>query len=147
MTTEVVGTTYKTKPVTKEGWRVKTKPESEDLTYTKEAQIVTYVYEKIPVTGTITVKHIDTEGKEYAPDVVTTEVVGTTYKTKPVIKEGWRVKTKPESEDLTYIKEAQTVTYVYEKIPVTGTITVKHEDTEGGEYAPDVVTTEVVGTT
>ncbi|MGY3747958.1 MucBP domain-containing protein [Vagococcus salmoninarum] len=147
VTTEVVGTTYKTKPVTKEGWRVKTKPESEDLTYTKEVQTVTYVYEKIPVTGTITVKHIDTEGKEYAPDVVTTEVVGTTYKTKPVTKEGWRVKTKPESEDLTYTKEAQTVTYVYEKIPVTGTITVKHEDTEGGEYAPDVVTTEVVGTT
>ncbi|GAB2024519.1 hypothetical protein OfM1_05900 [Lactovum odontotermitis] len=115
--------------------------------YIQSGTTVTYVYQKVaaPVTGTLTVKYVDTAGNSIAPTQTNSGNVDTTYTTRPLSSPpaGYafvRVTSSDSSAAINsaeqttsgkYIKSGTTVTYVYRK---TYSAVNTHKTTETIHY-------------
>lgn len=110
-------------------------PENNKGTFSEKAQTVTYIYTKNPIPAAdITVKYVDTEGKEVHPSQTISGNVGESYdastKKYQLTIDGYIVDESrlPQNAKGTFGKEEATVTYVYTKENVaTAVISDKKE--------------------
>ena len=112
-------------------------PENLKGVFSEKAQTVTYIYTKNPIPAAdITVKYVDTEGKEIHPSQTISGNVGESYdastKKYQLTIDGYIVDESrlPQNAKGTFGKEEATVTYVYTKENVaTAVISDKKEPT------------------
>ncbi|MCU2232273.1 MucBP domain-containing protein [Enterococcus faecalis] len=116
-------------------------------TLTDNTSDITYLYKKIPVPGgNITVKYVDTEGKQISYDVVKKGNVGESYSTEKKIISGYTFKEVQGDASGHFTEKMQTVTYVYTHNSIPGgNVTAKYVDTKGKTIAHDVVKTGNIG--
>lgn len=80
---------------------------------------------EIDIKGKITVKYIEKgTNKDLTTPIETTDKVGKSYETQEKSFEGYKLVTKPETENYTYKVQDQTVVYEYEKIKLNVTTRV-----------------------
>ncbi|EHR7112214.1 MucBP domain-containing protein [Listeria monocytogenes] len=72
-------------------------------------------FKKVEVGADITVKYVDTEGNELASVETLSGDVNDNYTSEAKTIDGWTLKETPNNATGVFSKEAQTVTYVYEK--------------------------------
>ncbi|MBC1374999.1 MucBP domain-containing protein [Listeria sp. FSL L7-1699] len=72
-------------------------------------------FKKVEVGADITVKYVDTEGNELASVETLSGNVDVNYTSEAKTIDGWTLKETPNNATGVFSKEAQTVTYVYEK--------------------------------
>lgn len=89
-------------------------------TLSQEAQTVTYVYNKVDG-APVTVKYVDQDGKELSPTDTLTGKIDEPYKTEAKDIAGFTIDESklPANANGNFVAEAQTVTYVYNKIPAS----------------------------
>ena len=80
--------------------------------FTKEDITVTYVYDN---TSLIKIRHIDTEGNDLDKTSYKVGRIGEEYTTNEKEFEGYYLLVTPYNQNGKYIKETQTITYVYAK--------------------------------
>ncbi|MFB5508648.1 MucBP domain-containing protein [Enterococcus casseliflavus] len=128
-------------------------PENSKGVFSETAQTVTYVYTKNPIPAAdVTVKYVDTEGKEiHAPQTISGNV-GESYDASTeqfqVTIDGYTLDESqlPENSKGVFSETAQTVTYVYTKNPIPAAdITVEYVDTEGKDIHPSQTISGNVG--
>ncbi|MBC1976848.1 MucBP domain-containing protein, partial [Listeria booriae] len=88
----------------------------------------------------VMVQYLDTEGTSIHDDSVLIGLYTDPYTSTAATIPGYTLKTSPANATGTYSEEAQTVTYVYEKI-ATGPVTVQYVDEQGASIAPTEVLT------
>ena len=128
-------------------------PENSKGVLSKTAQIVTYVYTKNPIPAAdVTVEYVDTEGNEIHASQTISGNVGDSYDASTekyqLTIEGYTLDESQLPENLkgVFSESAQTITYIYTKIPVPAAdITVEYVDTEGKEVHPSQVISGNVG--
>ncbi|MBX9115746.1 LPXTG cell wall anchor domain-containing protein [Enterococcus casseliflavus] len=116
-------------------------PENLKGVFSETAQTITYIFTKNPIPAAdVTVKYVDTEGKEVHPSQIISGNVGDSYNASTekyqLTIEGYTLdKTQlPENNKGVFGETVQTVTYIYTKNPVPAAdITVEYVDTEGNE--------------
>ncbi|MGG5348949.1 MULTISPECIES: MucBP domain-containing protein [unclassified Enterococcus] len=116
-------------------------PENTTGVFSETVQTVTYVYTKNAVPAAdVTIKYVDTEGKEIHASQTICGNVGESYDANveqyQVKIEGYTLDEAklPENGIGVFSETAQTVTYIYIKNPIPAAdITVKYVDTEGNE--------------
>ncbi|EQA6626003.1 MucBP domain-containing protein, partial [Listeria monocytogenes] len=116
--------------------------------FTKDTQVVTYIYTPTPVVaGNVTVQYVDQDGKEvHAPQTIngyvgdSYDASSDTYKLKI---EGYTLdETKLPTNANGFMQEqAQQVTYVYTKEAQDVTITIKFVDSKGKPFMMPNLTT------
>lgn len=84
--------------------------------FTLEEQEVIYYYEM--KMGNVVVRYVDKDGKSLAKDTVLEGQVSTSYKTKALEIEGYKLIEVEGSEEGKFSSDGGVVTYVYELIPV-----------------------------
>lgn len=89
-------------------------------TLSQEAQTVTYVYNKVDG-APVTVKYVDQDRKELSPSDTLTGKIDEPYKTEAKDIAGFTIDESklPANANGNFVAEAQTVTYVYNKIPAS----------------------------
>ena len=128
-------------------------PENSKGVLSETAQTITYIYTKNPVPAAdVTVKYVDTEGKEIHASQTISGNVGDPYDAST---EQYQLKIHgytldesqlPENSKGVFSETAQTVTYVYTKNPIPAAdITVEYVDTEGKEIHPSQTISGNVG--
>lgn len=115
-------------------WVLKEVPDNASGLFTTEAQTVTYVYEK-KAGESVTVEYITEDGEVLAPPDELNGKLGESYSTIPKVVENWSLKVTPDNANGTFSKDAQLVTYVYEK-EEGAPVTVYYQDEAGNELAP-----------
>ncbi|MGM0162567.1 MucBP domain-containing protein [Enterococcus sp. DIV1059_2] len=116
-------------------------PENSKGVFSETAQTVTYIYTKNPVpVADITVKYVDTEGKEIHSSQTISGKVGESYDASTeqyqLKIDGYTIDKSqlPENSKGVFSETAQTVTYIYTKNPIPAAdVTVEYVDTEGNE--------------
>ncbi|NSS93510.1 MucBP domain-containing protein, partial [Enterococcus faecalis] len=132
------GFPYETSEKNIEGWTLKETPLNAKGVLDQETQTVTYVYEKATA-APVTVKYVDKDGNELATPDTLNGNIGDSYTTEAKEIAGWTAIETPTNATGTFGKEAQTVTYVYEKA-TAAPVTVKYVDKDGNELAtPDTL--------
>lgn len=121
-----VGQNYAVEPKTIEGFIFKEVTGNATGIFTAEKQVITFIYEKVPVQGKVIVKYLDTQGNSVAPDDIINGVEGQNYFVEPKTIEGFDYKGVLEPIKGVFTIEDQAITYLYEPKPVElGTITLK----------------------
>ncbi|MGM0320145.1 hypothetical protein IGI82_001277 [Enterococcus sp. AZ067] len=116
-------------------------PENSKGVFGETAQTITYIYTKNPVPAAdVTVKYVDTEGKEIHASQTINGNLGDSYDAST---EQYQLKIDgytldesqlPENSKGIFSETAQTVTYIYTKNPIPAAdVTVEYVDTEGNE--------------
>ena len=128
-------------------------PENSKSVFSETAQTITYIYTKNPIpVADITVKYVDTEGKEIHSSQTISGNVGDTYDASTeqyqLKIDGYTIDKSqlPENSKGVFSETAQTVTYIYTKNPIPAAdITVEYVDTEGKEIHPSQTISGNVG--
>ncbi|NSS93221.1 MucBP domain-containing protein, partial [Enterococcus faecalis] len=120
-----IGDSYTTEAKEIAGWTAIETPTNATGTFGKEAQTVTYVYEKATA-APVTVKYVDKDGNELATPDTLNGNIGDSYTTEAKEIAGWTAIETPTNATGTFGKEAQTVTYVYKKATVLMSLKVKN---------------------
>ncbi|WP_239257197.1 MucBP domain-containing protein [Listeria ilorinensis] len=140
-----IGDSYTTTAKTIAGWALKETPANATGTFSKDAQTVTYVYEKVGETSKqVTVKHQDSDGNKLADDDVFTVNTGDTYQTEAKTIEGYQVARIEGEPTGTMGTQDVQVTYIYERAAGQD-VTVKYVDEEGNELADSETMTGKIG--
>lgn len=132
-----VGDEYTTEPKEIEGYELVMKPDNASGKIGKDGNEVVYTYRPIKQENNkakVTVKYVDTEGKEIAPETVLEGKEGDSYEAKAKEIKGYILKTTPENAKGKMTKEGITVTFVYALEEVKkeeAVITVKYVDENG----------------
>ena len=116
-------------------------PENSKGVFSETAQTITYIYTKNPIpVADITVKYVDTEGKEIHSSQTISGNVGESYDASTeqyqLKIDGYTIDKSqlPENSKVVFSETAQTVTYIYTKNPIPAAdVTVEYVDTEGNE--------------
>ncbi|WP_315040207.1 MucBP domain-containing protein [uncultured Enterococcus sp.] len=116
-------------------------PENSKGVFSETAQTITYIYTKNPIpVADITVKYVDTEGKEIHSSQTISGNVGESYDASTeqyqLKIDGYTIDKSqlPENSKGVFSETAQTVTYIYTKNPIPAAdVTVEYVDTEGNE--------------
>ena len=128
-------------------------PENSKGVFGETAQTVTYIYTKYPVPAAdVTVKYVDTEGKEIHASLTISGTVGDSYDASTekfqLTIEGYTLDESQLPENLkgVFSETAQTIIYIYTKNPIPAAdITVEYVDTEGKEIHPSQTISGNVG--
>ncbi|PZG35877.1 internalin [Listeria ivanovii] len=112
-----IGESYTLMPKTIEGYTLTTSPANAIGLFTADAQTVNYLYTKNNITEYSTVKvcYVDEANN---PISESTELIGTlgdSYTASPKYITGYSLITKPKNESGTFMKDTQTVTFIYKK--------------------------------
>ncbi|MBC1534387.1 MucBP domain-containing protein [Listeria seeligeri] len=116
-----LNTAYTTEAKTIDGYTLdETKlPSNQNGQFGETNQTVTYIYTKdqaeVQAGADVTVKYVDADGNELAPEATLSGNVDADYTSEAKTIEGWTLKETPANATGTFSDEAQTVTYVYEK--------------------------------
>ncbi|EAC5507549.1 MucBP domain-containing protein [Listeria monocytogenes] len=142
-----IGENYTTTAKTIQGYTLTTTPANAKGTFSTEAQIINYIYEKNPdLAQPITVDYRSTTGEKIAKSEVLTGNIGESYSTQPKTIDGYTLTTTPPNAKGTFTTNAQTVTYVYTPIAISALpVTVNYLDENGKEIADSVVLNGRVG--
>lgn len=142
-----IGENYTTTAKTIQGYTLTTTPANAKGTFSTEAQIINYIYEKNPdLAQPITVDYRSTTGEKIAKSEVLTGNIGESYSTQPKTIDGYTLTTTPPNAKGTFTTNAQTVTYVYTPIAISALpVTVNYLDENGKEIADSVVLNGHVG--
>ncbi|EBF5847742.1 LPXTG cell wall anchor domain-containing protein [Listeria monocytogenes] len=142
-----IGENYTTTPKTIQGYTLTTTPANAKGTFSTEAQIINYIYEKNPdLAQPITVDYRSSTGQKIAKSEVLTGNIGESYSTQPKTIAGYTLTTTPPNAKGTFTTNAQTVTYVYTPIAISALpVTVNYLDENGKEIADSVVLNGHVG--
>ncbi|PDC47436.1 MucBP domain-containing protein [Listeria monocytogenes] len=142
-----VGENYTTTAKTIDGYSLTTTPANANGTFSTEAQIINYIYEKNPdLAQPITVNYRSSTGQKIAKSEILTGNIGASYSTQPKTIAGYTLTTTPPNAKGTFTTNAQTVTYVYTPIAISALpVTVNYLDENGKEIADSVVLNGRVG--
>ncbi|EBB5816940.1 LPXTG cell wall anchor domain-containing protein [Listeria monocytogenes] len=142
-----IGENYTTTAKTIQGYTLTTTPANAKGTFSTEAQIINYIYEKNPdLAQPITVNYRSSTGQKIAKSEVLTGNIGESYSTQPKTIAGYTLTTTPPNAKGTFTTNAQTVTYVYTPIAISALpVTVNYLDENGKEIADSVVLNGRVG--
>ncbi|EAD5566105.1 LPXTG cell wall anchor domain-containing protein [Listeria monocytogenes] len=142
-----IGENYTTTAKTIQGYTLTTTPANAKGTFSTEAQIINYIYEKNPdLAQPITVDYRSSTGQKIAKSEVLTGNIGESYSTQPKTIAGYTLTTTPPNANGTFTTNAQTVTYVYTPIAISALpVTVNYLDENGKEIADSVVLNGRVG--
>ncbi|EIX1152749.1 MucBP domain-containing protein [Listeria monocytogenes] len=142
-----IGENYTTTAKTIQGYTLTTTPANAKGTFSTEAQIINYIYEKNPdLAQPITVDYRSSTGQKIAKSEVLTGNIGESYSTQPKTIAGYTLTTTPPNAKGTFTTNAQTVTYVYTPIAISALpVTVNYLDENGKEIADSVVLNGHVG--
>ncbi|EMO0985786.1 MucBP domain-containing protein [Listeria monocytogenes] len=142
-----IGGNYTTTAKTIQGYTLTTTPANAKGTFSTEAQIINYIYEKNPdLAQPITVDYRSSTGQKIAKSEVLTGNIGESYSTQPKTIAGYTLTTTPPNAKGTFTTNAQTVTYVYTPIAISALpVTVNYLDENGKEIADSVVLNGRVG--
>lgn len=142
-----IGENYTTTPKTIQGYTLTTTPANAKGTFSTEAQIINYIYEKNPdLAQPVTVDYRSSTGQKIAKSEVLTGNIGASYSTQPKTIAGYTLTTTPPNAKGTFTTNAQTVTYVYTPIAISALpVTVNYLDENGKEIADSVVLNGHVG--
>ncbi|EEW14609.1 cell wall surface anchor family protein [Listeria monocytogenes FSL N3-165] len=142
-----IGENYTTTAKTIQGYTLTTTPANAKGTFSTEAQIINYIYEKNPdLAQPITVDYRSSTGQKIAKSEVLTGNIGESYSTQPKTIAGYTLTTIPPNAKGTFTTNAQTVTYVYTPIAISALpVTVNYLDENGKEIADSVVLNGRVG--
>ncbi|HCX6193415.1 TPA: MucBP domain-containing protein [Listeria monocytogenes] len=142
-----IGENYTTTAKTIQGYTLTTTPANAKGTFSTEAQIINYIYEKHPdLAQPITVDYRSSTGQKIAKSEVLTGNIGESYSTQPKTIAGYTLTTTPPNAKGTFTTNAQTVTYVYTPIAISALpVTVNYLDENGKEIADSVVLNGRVG--
>ncbi|EDO0829125.1 LPXTG cell wall anchor domain-containing protein [Listeria monocytogenes] len=142
-----IGENYTTTAKTIQGYTLTTTPANAKGTFSTEAQIINYIYEKNPdLAQPITVDYRSSTGQKIAKSEVLTGNIGASYSTQPKTIDGYTLTTTPPNAKGTFTTNAQTVTYVYTPIAISALpVTVNYLDENGKEIADSVVLNGHVG--
>ncbi|OFG40786.1 MucBP domain-containing protein [Listeria monocytogenes] len=142
-----IGGNYTTTAKTIQGYTLTTTPANANGTFSTEAQIINYIYEKNPdLAQPITVDYRSSTGQKIAKSEVLTGNIGESYSTQPKTIAGYTLTTTPPNAKGTFTTNAQTVTYVYTPIAISALpVTVNYLDENGKEIADSVVLNGHVG--
>ncbi|WP_271001016.1 MucBP domain-containing protein [Listeria seeligeri] len=116
-----LNTAYTTEAKTIDGYTLdETKlPNNQNGQFGETNQTVTYTYTKdqavVQAGADVTVKYVDADGNELAPEATLSGNVDADYTSEAKTIEGWTLKETPANATGTFSDEAQTVTYIYEK--------------------------------
>ncbi|EKA2561937.1 MucBP domain-containing protein, partial [Listeria monocytogenes] len=143
-----VGSPYTTVKKTIEGYDYQTVQGNPTGNFTKDTQVVTYIYTPTPVVaGNVTVQYVDQDGKEVHASQTINGYVGDSYDassdTYKLKIEGYTLdETKLPTNANGFMQEqAQQVTYVYTKEAQDVTITIKFVDSKGKPFMMPNLTT------
>ncbi|ELB8839428.1 MucBP domain-containing protein [Listeria monocytogenes] len=142
-----IGENYTTTAKTIQGYTLTTTPANAKGTFSTEAQIINYIYEKNPdLAQPITVDYRNSTGQKIAKSEVLTGNIGESYSTQPKTIAGYTLTTTPPNAKGIFTTNAQTVTYVYTPIAISALpVTVNYLDENGKEIADSVVLNGRVG--
>lgn len=142
-----IGENYTTTAKTIQGYTLTTTPANAKGTFSTEAQIINYIYEKNPdLAQPITVNYMSSTGQKIAKSEVLTGQVGDPYSTQPKTIAGYTLTTEPRNAKGIFTTNPQTVTYMYTPIAISALpVTVNYLDENGKEIADSVVLTGNVG--
>ncbi|EAE6913910.1 LPXTG cell wall anchor domain-containing protein [Listeria monocytogenes] len=142
-----IGENYTTTAKTIQGYTLTTTPANAKGTFSTEAQIINYIYEKNPdLAQPITVNYRSSTGQKIAKSEILTGNIGASYSTQPKTIAGYTLTTTPPNAKGTFTTNAQTVTYVYTPIAISALpVTVNYLDENGKEIADSVVLNGRVG--
>ncbi|EAC3421908.1 LPXTG cell wall anchor domain-containing protein [Listeria monocytogenes] len=142
-----IGENYTTTAKTIQGYTLTTTPANAKGTFSTEAQIINYIYEKNPdLAQPITVDYRSSTGQKISKSEVLTGNIGESYSTQPKTIAGYTLTTTPPNAKGTFTTNAQTVTYVYTPIAISALpVTVNYLDENGKEIADSVVLNGHVG--
>ncbi|EAE6827779.1 MucBP domain-containing protein [Listeria monocytogenes] len=142
-----IGENYTTTAKTIQGYTLTTTPANAKGSFSTEAQIINYIYEKNPdLAQPITVDYRSSTGQKIAKSEVLTGNIGESYSTQPKTIAGYTLTTTPPNAKGTFTTNAQTVTYVYTPIAISALpVTVNYLDENGKEIADSVVLNGRVG--
>ncbi len=142
-----IGENYTTTAKTIQGYTLTTTPANAKGTFSTEAQIINYIYEKNPdLAQPITVNYRSSTGQKIAKSEILTGNIGASYSTQPKTIAGYTLTTTPPNAKGTFTTNAQTVTYVYTPIAISVLpVTVNYLDENGKEIADSVVLNGRVG--
>lgn len=142
-----IGENYTTTAKTIQGYTLTTTPANAKGSFSTEAQIINYIYEKNPdLAQPITVDYRSSTGQKISKSEVLTGNIGESYSTQPKTIAGYTLTTTPPNAKGTFTTNAQTVTYVYTPIAISALpVTVNYLDENGKEIADSVVLNGRVG--
>ncbi|EAC7842293.1 LPXTG cell wall anchor domain-containing protein [Listeria monocytogenes] len=142
-----IGENYTTTAKTIQGYTLTTTPANAKGTFSTEAQIINYIYEKNPdLAQPITVDYRSPTDQKISKSEVLTGNIGESYSTQPKTIAGYTLTTTPPNAKGTFTTNAQTVTYVYTPIAISALpVTVNYLDENGKEIADSVVLNGRVG--
>ncbi|EAG1402580.1 LPXTG cell wall anchor domain-containing protein [Listeria monocytogenes] len=142
-----IGENYTTTAKTIQGYTLTTTPANAKGSFSTEAQIINYIYEKNPdLAQPITVDYRSSTGQKISKSEVLTGNIGESYSTQPKTIAGYTLTTTPPNAKGTFTTNTQTVTYVYTPIAISALpVTVNYLDENGKEIADSVVLNGRVG--
>lgn len=115
--------------------------------FSDDDQTVSYIYKKEAVAGgDVTVKYLDSHGKNIANDIVKSGNIGEDYTTEQKNIEGYSFKEVQGDISGQFQNQPQTVIYVYTKNPViSANVTVNYVDEDGNQISEDVIKSGNIG--
>ena len=137
---DFVGENYETVKKSVDGYKFVEVEGNETGTFSKETTNVIYKYAKL---GKLVVKYVDEDNNSLEQDIVTNEVIGTSYETSAKTINGYRLVRVEGNETGSYIDGTITVTYIYEQV---GTLIIRYVDLYQNDLKNPISTTEKVGT-
>jgi len=137
---DFVGENYETVKKSVDGYKFVEVEGNETGTISKETTNVIYKYAKL---GKLVVKYVDEDNNSLEQDIVTNEVIGTSYETSAKTINGYRLVRVEGNETGSYIDGTITVTYIYEQV---GTLIIRYVDLYQNDLKNPTSTTEKVGT-
>lgn len=137
---DFVGENYETVKKSVDGYKFVEVEGNETGTFSKETTNVIYKYAKL---GKLVVKYVDEDNNSLEQDIVTNEVIGTSYETSAKTINGYKLVRVEGNETGSYIDGTITVTYIYEQV---GTLIIRYVDLYQNDLKNPTSTTEKVGT-
>lgn len=128
------GDAYKTEPVEINGYVLKETPGNASGTMTETEITVTYVYRRADESAVITVKYIDRQKKELAPQTKISAKIGEKYTTSPKTIPNYTLVSQTENWQGVVTGSAIEVLYTYE--PAEAKVIVRYVDKDGKEISP-----------
>jgi len=143
----VLGDKYSTYARTIPGYKLTVMPNNALGQFSDDDQTVSYIYKKEAVAGgDVTVKYLDSHGKNIANDIVKSGNIGEDYTTEQKNIEGYSFKEVQGDISGQFQNQPQTVIYVYTKNPViSANVTVNYVDEDGNQISEDVIKSGNIG--
>ncbi|MGV0169105.1 MucBP domain-containing protein [Furfurilactobacillus sp. WILCCON 0119] len=148
---DAFGQSYTVVPKTISGYQIVRTEGETTGTYQNDGQNVTFIYGKAGnAAGNVMASFFDDQGHKLADDVVQNGDIGNKYTTTGKEVDGYYLKKIDGNPTGIFTKQAQTITYVYAKLPTfstnnVGRIVIHYVNEHGNTIAPDRIHSDRIG--